>query len=68
MFVWTERDARQTRAYTNRLIEMAEEGMISWEMLATDLLGWMSEDEVREFAQRNDLISNPDDVEENDDE
>ena len=68
MFVWTERDARQTRAYTKRLIEMAEEGFISWEMLATDLLGWMSEDEVREFAQRNDLISNPDDVEENDDE
>ena len=63
MFTWTERDQRRSRAYTTRLLEMAEEGLIDWETLARDALGWMSEAEVKEFAQRNDYISDPEDVE-----
>ena len=30
---------------------MAEEGIISWETLARDLIGWMSEHEVVDFAR-----------------
>mgnify|MGYP001627129791 CR=1 FL=1 len=55
-FTWTAKDARRSRAYTCKLIEMAEEGLIDWESLARDALGWMSEDEVKQFARRNDYI------------
>lgn len=49
---------RTSRKNTCQLLDMAEEGMISWEQLARDALGWMSEAEVTEFAQRNDYIQN----------
>lgn len=55
-FTWTAADARRSRAYTTKLIELAEEGVIDWESLARDLLGWMSEDEVQQFALRNDYV------------
>jgi hypothetical protein len=42
---------------------MAEEGLIDWETLARDALGWMSEDEVRRFAQRNDYLMEGEDDE-----
>jgi len=42
---------------------MAEQGMIDWERLARDALGWMSEDEVKEFAQRNDYLMEGEDDE-----
>jgi hypothetical protein len=56
MFNWTEKDARRSRAYTCKLIEMAEEGLIDWESLARDALNWMSEEEVSQFAQHNGYI------------
>lgn len=62
-FTWTAKDARRIRAYTCKLIEMAEEGMIDWESLARDALNWMSEDEVARFARRNDYIPNLDEDE-----
>ena len=37
---------------------------IDWETLARDALGWMSEAEVAEFAQRNDYITDTDEDEE----
>ena len=49
-------DHRKSRAYTAKLLDMAEEGLIDWETLARDALGWMSEAEVQEFAARNDYI------------
>jgi hypothetical protein len=55
---WTMRDERRARAYTCKLIDLADEGVISWETLARDLLGWMSESEVKDFARRNDYIQN----------
>jgi len=61
MFTWTEKDARRSRAYTCKLIEMAEEGLIDWESLARDALNWMSEHEVSEFARRNDYIRDEED-------
>ncbi len=49
---------RVSRPATNELIDLAEGGVIDWERLARDLLGWMSEHEVSEFARRNDYIRN----------
>jgi len=69
MFTWTEKDARRSRAYTCKLIDMAEEGLIDWETLARDALNWMSEEEVATFARRNDYIQmDPDEDEEEEDE
>ena len=50
-------DHRQSRPVTSELLDMAEQGMLDWETLARDALGWMSEDEVAEFARRNDYIT-----------
>lgn len=56
-------DHRQSRPVTSELLDMAEQGMLDWETLARDALGWMSEAEVAEFAKRNDYIT---DTEEDD--
>jgi len=53
-------DHRQSRPVTSELLDMAEQGLIDWESLARDALGWMSEDEVAEFARRNDYITEQD--------
>ena len=47
---------RQSRPVTSELLDMAEQGMIDWESLARDALGWMSEAEVAQFARRMDYI------------
>ena len=47
---------RVSRPVTSELLDLAEQGVIDWESLARDALGWMSEDEVAEFARRNDYI------------
>ena len=54
---------RQSRPVTSELLDMAEQGLIDWESLARDALGWMSEDEVRRFAQRNDYLMEGEDDE-----
>ncbi len=54
---------RQSRPVTSELLDLAEQGVIDWESLARDALGWMSEAEVAEFARRNDYIQ---DTEEDD--
>lgn len=38
------------REYTNKILEMLDEGMFDKDMLIRDLLSWMSEKDVREFA------------------
>lgn len=38
------------RTYTNKLIEMAEEGLITWEQLARECLAYMSESDAEEVA------------------
>lgn len=48
---------RTSRPVTSELIDLAEQGMIDWETLARDALGWMSEAEVARFAQSNDYIT-----------
>jgi hypothetical protein len=52
---------RVSRKVTSELLDLAEGGVIDWESLARDLLGWMSEHEVAEFARRNDYIQDSED-------
>jgi hypothetical protein len=52
---------RVSRKVTSELLDLAEGGVIDWESLARDLLGWMSEHEVAEFARRNDYIQDTED-------
>ena len=51
--MWTARDARRSREYTCKLLELVDEGMLDKTTLIQDLLGWMSEAEVAEFARKN---------------
>jgi hypothetical protein len=57
---WTAKDTRISRKDTCKLLEMAEQGLIDWEKLARDALGWMSEADVGEFARSNDYITGSD--------
>ena len=49
-------DHRQSRPVTSELLDLAEQGMLTWEQLARDALGWMSEAEVQQFAKANDYL------------
>lgn len=51
------------REATCELIDMAENGAISWETIARECLQYMSEDEVRDMAESNDWIGAGDDEE-----
>jgi hypothetical protein len=37
-------------------LEMVDEGLVDKDYLLQDLLGWMSEDDVKEFVQVNEYI------------
>ena len=52
------------RKATNKLIEMAENCIISWETIARAALQYMSEDEVADMAQCNEFIEDEDEDEE----
>ena len=64
--MWTARDARRSRPYTTELLDMVEQGMIDKDNLINDLLGFLSEDEVRQFCRSNDYIAYDPDGEEED--
>lgn len=51
------------RKATNKVIEMAEEGVLSWETIARAALNYMSEDEVAAMAWYNDFIEDEDEEE-----
>ena len=55
------------RKATNKVIEMAENCIISWETIARAALQYMSEDEVADMAQCNEFIEDEDEEEEEDD-
>jgi hypothetical protein len=44
------------RNVTNQLLEAVAQGTLDKDVLIRDLLGWMSEDDVAEFADRNDYV------------
>ena len=56
------------REYTNKIIEMAEEGIIDWEDIARAALNWMSEDDVRDMAYDNMFLEDEDEYEDEYDE
>jgi hypothetical protein len=43
------------REATNKAIELAEEGIITWEALALMALSYMSEDDVADMLDANEL-------------
>lgn len=55
-----------TRDATKKILDMVAEGAVDKDVLIRDLLGWMSEDDVREFIDRNDYVSIHDQVEDED--
>ena len=55
------------RKATNKVIEMAENCIISWETIARAALDYMSEDEVADMAQCNEFIDDEFEDEEEDD-
>lgn len=53
----------EVRQATNKVLEMAEEGLISYRDLVIMALKWMSEDDVVAMLKANEVIT--DDEEEN---
>jgi len=45
----------RTRQYTNALFDAIEQGILTKEYVIQLCLGWMSEDEVREMVENNNL-------------
>lgn len=55
--MWTAKDARRSRPFTTAMLEAVDEGMLDKDTLIQDLLGWLSEAEVEQFARSNDLLA-----------
>ena len=55
--MWTRQDSYRSRRYTCELLSLVEDDMIDKDTLIRDLLGYLSESEVADFARRNDYIT-----------
>ena len=55
--MWTQHDSYRSRRYTCELLSLVEDGMIDKDYLIRDLLGYLSESEVADFARKNDIIT-----------
>jgi len=55
---------RSVREYTNKFIEAMEEGIIDPKLLAQNLMGYMSEQEVQSFAESEGYFDHEDEEEE----
>jgi len=60
-------DHRVSRPITCKLLDGVEQGLYDKDNMIRDLLNWLSEDEVRQFARANDLIPNAGDEDSSDD-
>ena len=58
----------QAREATHRILQQVEDGVIDTHELISILLMWLTDDEVEEMAQANDLFMDCDDVDEDEDE
>ena len=65
--MWTKQDSYRSRRYTCELLSLVEDGMIDKDYLIRDLLGYLSESEVADFARKNDIITWLDREDEEDD-
>ena len=52
------------RKATNEVIELAEQGVISWESVALAALRYMSEDDVADMAHDNEWLTEEEEEEE----
>jgi len=57
IMTWSAQHARDSRRVTSEILDLVEQGVIDRDNLIRDLLGWMSESDVAEFARRNDYIT-----------
>jgi hypothetical protein len=48
-------DRKQISPYRSALLQMMDDGALDPATLARDLCGWLSEQDVKEFVQANDL-------------
>lgn len=55
-----------SREVTTKLLDKVEQGHINKDIMIRDLLGWMSEADVQEFALANDYVDEPEDEEDGD--
>jgi hypothetical protein len=55
-----------SREYTIKLIELAEEGVVSWESIAKSALSYMSEADVEDMAITEGFVEEEDEEEESD--
>ncbi len=53
----------EVRKETNKVLGLAEEGMISWRDLAEMALSWMSEDDVADMCRANAIFDDEEDDE-----
>ena len=44
------------REFTRRMLELKDEGYFDKDILIQDLLGYLTEDEVKDFVRRNDFF------------
>lgn len=56
-------DHRKSRPITTKLLDNLEQGLYDKDNMIRDLLNWLSEDEVKQFARANDLLPNAGDDE-----
>jgi hypothetical protein len=54
--MWTAADTRRSRACTCAVLEALDQGILDKDRLIQDLLGWMSEADVKQFVRANDLL------------
>ena len=57
-----------SREATKKILDMIDEGILDARTIARDLLGYLSEDDVEDFAHHNDLLIDEEFDEEFDDE
>jgi hypothetical protein len=51
-------DHRVSRPITTKLLDGVDQGLYDKDNMIRDLLNWLSEDEVKQFARANDLLPN----------
>ncbi len=56
-----------TREYTNKLLEMVEEGLLDRDTVIMACVKYMSEDDVRDMMEANEFIEEEDEEEEDED-
>jgi hypothetical protein len=59
---------RESRPVTSELLDNLEEGLYDKDQMIADLLGWMSERDVAEFARANEYILAQEEEDEEDEE